>query len=396
MSKLIHHALKIHSRYIALIGILAFLMLTTYLVDKSFHLRTGLETLTNKEKQTVAELQKIKSDLEKLKNEDQYKRNEALQKDIVTIESTYKKSVSVYEELLKLKEVSKKTDKLDEEFTKILVLLSDRNYASAESSLKTLSSDIKKEQAKFVGSVTIPANVATNNAPPGSGYRRQKVDTPVGSYLVDIIAADLNSTRVIVDTASETTCANDCPVASLGDYVGRSGGFAGVNGPYFCPATYPSCAGKANSFDTLLMNKNKVYFNPDNNVYSTVPAIIFSGNSGRLVGQSLQWGRDQGVDSVIASQPMLTSGGSRVFGGDGEPKRTGKGSRSFIGFTGSTAYIGVVQGASVAEVAYVMETLGIQNSLNLDSGGSTALMYQGRYLLGPGRQTPFGIVFTGK
>jgi len=29
----------------------------------------------------------------------------------------------------------------------------------------------------------------------------------------------------------------------------------------FCPSTYPQCAGKTNSFDTLLMNKNKVYFN---------------------------------------------------------------------------------------------------------------------------------------
>ena len=214
--------------------------------------------------------------------------------------------------------------------------------------------------------------------------------------MVDIIAADLNSTRVIVDTASDGTCADNCPVDSLASYAARSGGYAGINGPYFCPAAYPGCSGKTNSFDTLLMNKNKVYFNSDNNVYSTVPAVIFSGNSARFVGQSLQWGRDSGVDSVIASQPMLTSGGSRVFGGDGEPKRSGKGSRSFIGATGSTVYIGVVHNVSTAEMAYVLQTLGIASSLNLDSGGSTALLWNGKYLVGPGRNTPFGILLQKK
>jgi hypothetical protein len=51
--------------------------------------------------------------------------------------------------------------------------------------------------------------------------------------------------------------------------------YAGINGVFFCPSTYPSCAGKTNSFDTLLMNKNKTYFNGTNNIYSTVPAVLF-------------------------------------------------------------------------------------------------------------------------
>src|SRR6185369_5514049 len=98
----------------------------------------------------------------------------------------------------------------------------------------------------------------------------------------DMVAADLGSTRVVVETASGGDCRDGCPVDSLASYVGKAGGFAGINGPYFCPAEYPSCAGKTNSFDTLLMNKNKIYFNSDNNVYSSVPAYIFSG-SARLV-----------------------------------------------------------------------------------------------------------------
>lgn len=361
----------------------------------SFHTTAEAESKTQLIK-TEGDLASAEAELNRLISEDQFVRNEKLQSTIENIEATYKSAVNAYESLLKLKESAKDTDKFDDAFTNAIVLLSEQNYASAESALKTLNKDIAAEQAKIAQAFTIPDNVTVQTAPPGSGFGRQRVDTPVGNYLVDIVAADLNATRVVVDTASEGTCENDCPVDSLSSYVSRSGGFAGINGPYFCPASYPSCAGKTNSFDTLLMNKNKVYFNGDNNVYSTVPAVIFSGNSARFVGKSLEWGRDTGPDSVIASQPLLMFNGQRVFGGDGEPKRAGKGSRSFIGVTGNMVYIGVVHNASVAEVAYVLEAMGIQNALNLDSGGSTALLYQGKYYDGPGRNLPFGIVLQRK
>lgn len=331
-----------------------------------------------------------------LKKENQYVINQALAKEVAAIKKAYKKSIDVYERLVALREISKKTDTLDKQYVQTLKYLVDLNYASAEAQLITLDSDIAKEKEKIASTFSIPTNVASSNKPPGSGYSRQRVSTPVGEYMIDIIAADLNSSRVIVDTASDGTCANNCPVAALGTYASRSGGFAGINGPYFCPASYPSCAGKTNSFDTLLMNKNKTYFNSDNNVYSTVPAVIFSGNSARFVTQSQQWGRDTGVDSVIAGQPLLMLNGNRVFGGDGEPKRSGKGSRSFIGTTGNTVYIGVVHNVSTAEMAFVLQTLGISSALNLDSGGSTALWNGGRYIVGPGRDTPFGIVLTRK
>ena len=108
----------------------------------------------------------------------------------------------------------------------------------------------------------------------------------------------------------------------------------------------------------------------------------------------MEWGRDTGVDSVIASQPFLVSNGNSVFGGDDEIKRAGKGTRAFIGASGSTVYIGVVYNANVAEVAQVLKTMGVQNALNLDSGGSTAMWVNGRYIAGPGRNTPFGILIV--
>jgi exopolysaccharide biosynthesis protein len=209
-----------------------------------------------------------------------------------------------------------------------------------------------------------------------------------------MIAADLGSTKVVVETSSDGDCGDNCPVDSLSSFVSKAGGYAGINGPYFCPESYPSCANKKNSFDTLLMNRNKTYFNSANNVYSVVPAAIFGSGFARFVGASSEWGRDTGVDSVIASQPLLLLNGEVRFGGDDEVKRNSRGYRSFIAAKGNTAYIGVVRGANVAEVALVLKSMGMDHALNLDSGGSTALFSNGRYLVGPGRNTPFGIVFV--
>lgn len=379
-----------------------FILVIGYFAYTTVTLNTTVTTLNAKEKtldtnlaRTLASMQQTQRELEDLKNQDQYKINKDLEKTIAAIESSYKKSVAVYESLVKLRETITKTTKFDEAYVSVLNLLSKREYASAEAVLNKLQSDIAAQQTTVASAFSIPANVTSNNAPPASGYRRQKVSADIGEYLVDIVSADLNSTRVVVDTASSSDCRDSCPVLSLAEYAARSGAFAAINGPYFCPASYPSCAGKTNSFDTLLMNKVKYYFNSDNNVYSSVPAVIFSGNSARFVGQSSQWGRDQGVDGVIASQPMLVSGGNIVFGGDGEPKRGTKGARSFIGTTGSTVYIGVVHNATVAEVAHVLKALGVQDALNLDSGASTGL-WSGSYIIPQGRATPFGIILQRK
>jgi len=381
--------------FVAVSGYLLSIGLYSNLNSKNLRLTTKIQAVTGENKSTKNKLSQFKKELIGLKNQDQYLINKQLESDIKAIEATYDMAVEAYEKLLDLKAVTKNTEKFDDAFAVTLTLLSQRNYSSAEADLKLLTSQMLEEKNKIVASFTIPANAPTNNAPPSSGYSRQVVQTDLGDFLVDIVTADLNSTRVMVDTASDGDCGDNCPVLPLATYVSRSGAFAGINGSYFCPASYPSCAGKANTFDTLLMNKNKVYFNSANNVYSTVPAVIFTGNSARFVGQSLEWGRDTGVDAVIANRPLLISGGQSVFGGSSEAKEGAKGGRSFVGASGSTTYIGVVHNATVGESAKVLATMGMQNALNLDDGGSTAL-WSGGYKVGPGRDLPNAVLFVGK
>lgn len=343
----------------------------------------------------LAKIEEYAKKYYEIKAEDQYVVNQELKKDVANIKTTYKSSVVTYEHLLKLKEISKNTEKFDDRFTEAILYLQDENWASGAAALQSLDKDITAEQEKIAASFVIPATAPVSNQPPGSGFSSQQVSSEVGNFLVSMVAGDLSTTRVIVDTASEGTCANDCPVLSLGDYVSRNGAYAGINGSYFCPASYPSCAGKTNSFDTLLMNKNKVYFNSDNNKFSTVPAVIFGSGWVRFVGQSVEWGRDTGIDSMIANQPLLLMGNNVMFTGDGDPKKGSKGARSFVANKGNTVYIGVVYNATVAEGAYALKALGMENALNLDSGGSTAL-WNGGYKVGPGRNIPNAILFVRK
>lgn len=339
----------------------------------------------------------IQAEIDRLNNEDLRKANKEVKKEMADLQASFKEAVVAYEEVLYLEERGSKIVTEQSKFSSILNYLAKNDFESAKKTVDALMAEITKEKARLAALAVapIPANVPEIKEAPASGYRRQKVTVGQNSYLVDIVSADLNSTKVIVDTASDATCTNDCPVLPLATYVSRSGAYAGINGTYFCPETYPSCAEKKNTFDVLVMNKNKVYFNSDNNVYSTVPVAIFSGSSARFIGQSSGWGRDSGVDAVIANRPLLVQDGNNMFSGAGEAKEGTRGNRSFLGASGSTAYMGVVHGASVAESASVLQAMGIKNAINLDSGGSTAL-WNGGYKVGPGRNLPNVVLFVKK
>lgn len=359
--------------------------------------------LTERKQQNLVlqtENAKIEKSLKQLQERDEYKVNINLEKNLKENHDIYENTISVYEALTDLPAADKKLPEFKTRFALILKYLSDANNSSASSELKKLNADVTTQKqsiaaAQPAGGVNT-ASLPTSNTPPGSGYSRQVVDVNGTKFAVDIVAGNLSSTRVIVDTATDGDCKDNCPVLSIGDYVGRNGAYAGINGSYFCPADYPSCAGKANTFDTLAMNKNKHYINSDNNVYSTVPAVISGNGFLRFVGASQDWGRDTGVDGVLANQPLMVSGGKSVFGGDTDPKKSSGGTRGFIANKGGTAYIGFVHGVSVAQAALVLEKMGMDNALNLDSGGSVALWANGGYKVGPGRSVPNAILFVNK
>lgn len=377
---------------------LIFIAIVVTLFQKNTATNKALTTSNTNYAALFKDLEKVKKEYDNLKNTDQIVRNNELEITIKSVQKTFTDSISVYESLTELPASSKELSNYRKQFAKILKYLSDKNYSSGSAALLVLKASVDKEKAALLaasGGIDT-TSLTKSTTPPGSGYSRQLVELNGNSFIVDIIAGSLNNTKIIVDTASATDCRDNCPTLSLGNYVGKNGAYAGINGSYFCPAEYPSCVGKTNSFDTLAMNKNKHYFNSDNNVYSTVPAVIFGNGFIRFIGRSLDWGRDAGVDGVLANQPLLLSGGNVTFGGDGDPKKGSVGNRSFIANKGNTAYIGVIRNATVAQAALVLKAMGMENALNLDSGGSTALWANGGYKAGPGRNLPNVILFVNK
>lgn len=350
---------------------------------------------TNKIKETLTQTQKALVDLE---GQDQYKINQELAEEVKQIKVTFGKTVDAYENILDVEPKVKDTKTLKEKFAKVLFYISEFNLASTSASLTELETEIKKTEVELAKAVEIPKEMALapeKSAPPDSGYSRQKVVTDAGSFVVSIISADLSSTKVIIATGSNSDCKDNCPVKSLSTYVSESGAYAGINGTYFCPSTYPDCQAKKNSFDLLVMNKDKTYLNSDNNVYSNNPAVIFGDNYVRFVTSVSQWGRDTSVTGVISNYPLLVNNSQVVFGGDTDPKKGSKGNRSFVANIGNKVYIGVVHNATVAESALTLKAMGMENGLNLDNGGSTAL-WSGGYKVGPGRELPNVILFVKK
>lgn len=381
---------------------LVFIFICVVLLFFFFAAQSASKNLSEQKAHEEIQAKNNEKALQALKSQDQYKINQTQKAEIDHIHTSYKEASQTYEKLQDLKTTVKDTKDLDALYAEVLNYLSQKNYASADADLTMLNTKIEdsiKKQAPSVpsssGSQSTPNATASNDLP-GDGYSRQKVHTDAGDFVVDIIAASLSSTKVIVDTASDSDCSNNCPVLPLSTFISRNGAYAGINGSYFCPASYPSCAGKTNSFDLLLMNKDKKYFNSDNNVYSTNPAVIFGNGFVRFVSQASQWGRDTSVDSVISNYPLLVSGGSIVYGGGSDPKMGSVGPRSFIASKGNTVYMGFVYNATMTESAHVMKALGVDDAMNLDEGGSTALWYNGSFKAGPGRDLANAVLFVHK
>lgn len=331
----------------------------------------------------VSELSNIAEEYEKLKNDDQVVKNASLSAEINNIQKTYEAGAKLFERRTEI--VANK--KLDIELAKYLRLLSDRRWEEAIA----LDLEINRMIDKIIADSTsakLSVNVPSNNSTPGSGYARQKVSTGRGEFVVSMVVAP--GARAVVETAGDSDCSDNCPTKSLAEHVSASGGFAGINGAYFCPPDYAQCQGKVNSFDTLAVNgRSKAVINRANNVYSTVPLVAAYGSSLSFYDQTVQWGADGSGGGGLANYPRLLRDGNVAT-----TQENGKGTRGFIGMKDGSIVIGHIYGASFADAAETLKTLGLQNALNLDGGGSSALWADGGYKVGPGRSLPTAIVLV--
>lgn len=210
---------------------------------------------------------------------------------------------------------------------------------------------------------------------------------------------DLSSTRVITDTANDNDCATNCPVASLQTYVSKNNGYFGVNGTYFCPASYPECANKTNSFDFPVFNTRlSKWINGGNLFWNSRSMIYFDGSGGHYKQNAKDF--SGGLIAGIVNHPGLLDGGNIQIDENQSglsDKQKARGTKVGIGLIGQNkAIVMVAKNVTMREFAVAFKNAGATHALNLDTGGSLAVFGSGRYIYGPGRDIPNAIIFASK
>ncbi len=247
-----------------------------------------------------------------------------------------------------------------------------------------------------------PPPTATNSGSEANGdssYSLQNVSTGLGVFSAHVATFNLASGqfKVITDTANDADCPADCPTKSLGSYVSTHGAFAGINGTYFCPADYSACASEKNHFFWKVLNyRNGTMINASNGLGENDPFMAFAGNGTARYFSAWSSYSGSGFAAVsgINSKPLLVSGGSNVLNPNSldEKQRYTKSNRGAIGLNGQTLYLVITKSATVVDLAAVMDALDVTYALNIDGGGSSALIYNNSYKIGPGRGLPNALV----
>lgn len=251
----------------------------------------------------------------------------------------------------------------------------------------------------------IPTNTPTPkptaapvSGPPGAGYSSITVATEKGNFSASVLSIDLNGARMVTDTGNDSDCTSGCTVLSLQDYVNRNGGFAGVNGTYFCPAepAYSSC-GASNNYDFPVWNTRLGHWVNGGNLFWNDRAIFYTDGSGAHYLQNAN-SFSGGLNAGVVNYPGLVNDG-QVQIDDNQSglsdKQKAVGTKMGIGLRDSKNVMIVIgRNVTMQQFAYIFKALGAKGALNLDVGGSTALYYNGKYLAGPGRGLPNAIIFA--
>lgn len=252
--------------------------------------------------------------------------------------------------------------------------------------------------------VTTPTSVAT----PNSSWRLWKINTNRGPFTANVVAINLANPKLHIYTltGSAYDCANNCPVSPLHKYVQRVQGFAGINGTYFCPADYASCAGQTGSYYWMVYNSVRhTFVNIHQNKFNKGPLVAFdTENHWHFWREARDWPGlaafeaqyQTKLTALISNGPALIEKGQVVVKASelDTKQRTVKSNRSGLGFKGKNAYLIVASGATVLDLGAVMSYFKMEYAINLDGGGSSALYYIGKYRLGPGRNIPNALLFS--
>lgn len=249
---------------------------------------------------------------------------------------------------------------------------------------------------------------STSTSTAGFSYKQQSVATTRGTFTADIITIDLSdpTMRVLTVSASRTDCSDNCPVNSLADHVKRVTGIVGINGSYFCPLDYASCATQDGStYWAWYDSPTDAFTHLYQNQFNSGPLLVFDAlNRPTLYSPAKDWPGKSTYEQAVGEKmraglsngPLLVKNGAVVVtAGELDSKQlTVHSNRSGMAMKGTTMLLVVAKGATVLDLGAVMKTLGANTAINLDGGGSSALYFNGAYKVGPGRNIPNVLVIS--
>ena len=256
------------------------------------------------------------------------------------------------------------------------------------------------QNAELAAASTIDANL-------DSSYRSVKVVTDLGAFDVDLVTLQRDRYTMVTDAAESSDCADGCPVKTLAAYASESAATIGIHGAYFCPPDYADCAAKTNSFlwpvynssSGVMLNAGSLPVHEGPMIAQTKDGRYFFFHRTKDFGDSVaQFEAQNGatLTAALANYPSLVENGAVIVESESrldEDMKTVKGLRGGIGYDDHFVYLAVAHSATVIDLAYVMKALGAKYALNLDGGGSAALLYDSAYKVGPGRLLPNAILF---
>lgn len=242
-----------------------------------------------------------------------------------------------------------------------------------------------------------PARPPSSTSSSADGYSHLSVATSRGTFTVSLVKLPLSGYRVKTITGNSSDCTNNCPNQSLAAYVQQNSGYAGINGTYFCPPDYSSCAGKTYSYDWAVYNSNLgKWLNANSLTWSSVGMATWSGDTPHFYRYNYQY-PGSAITAGISNFPVVLQDGNILdTSAQQTPAQQTKSPRGSIGTDGTYVYLAIVSSASVDDSAYVLQALGEKDALNLDGGGSSALYINGSYKVGPGRSLPNAVIIVRK
>jgi exopolysaccharide biosynthesis protein len=268
-------------------------------------------------------------------------------------------------------------------------LLLEKKFEELQTKITEENKILEDSYQKYLAALPKPEPVISSG-----DYSYTTVNTEKGRFGVYLIKVPLSSVKVVTAAANSDTCKDNCPTKSLAQHVNDNGGFAGMNGSYFCPPDYSECGSKVNSFDfAFYKSSSGKWLNSKALGWSDTGLATFKGTSAKFYKKSTDYGGD-GVTAGISNYPTLLKDGNIVINQDKltSYQKNVKGLRGAVGVGNSNLYLALIQNATTMDAAYAMRALGAKDALNLDGGGSSAMYINGGYVVGPGRSLPNAIV----